>query len=446
MAGIYTVAVNTAGCNTTKETTVEALECKVFISSTNTTTGEETYKLTRSTTETDTFEPLSLSLSNYDDSADFTAYRIEWYHDGNLLTGKIQPTLSTALIGEYTARITLKSNPNTFCETTVTLSGTPCLALGDAAENCDVSYTVAPPDALASGITLSAGDEFTAGDFMVTVTNIISGDRAGWNGEGYVSIKVGGIVELKRLAVTFDAAVVNSCYELSAGSVKTAYDPTWSNNLDVDILDKETISIEEDQGKKILVSNAELVDILQVFDCSNSQKTRIAELIVIQDALTIRARQNSNYSVSQKAEILTSVNEVKRLLESQLSCCIASANARANLSDCTPPSNIISVIKENEVLYNSLPINNFSKFVIVKTAKRKGLDIDGTPSDDLKYGDKSMADLIQINHRFSEYSDTFVKDLKDNWKQLNFLGTLQNRPMNAVANAMTDLATSEKPG
>jgi hypothetical protein len=40
---------------------------------------------------------------------------------------------------------------------------------------------------------------------MVAVTGIISGDRAGWNGEGYVSIKVGGIVDLKRLAVTFDA-------------------------------------------------------------------------------------------------------------------------------------------------------------------------------------------------------------------------------------------------
>ena len=163
---------------------------------------------------TDAFEPLRLSLTNYDGTNDFTAYRIEWYHDGHLMDGKIQPTLSTALIGEYTARITLKSNPNTFCETTVTLSGTPCLELGDAAEDCDVSYTVAPPNALSSGITLSAGDEFTAGDFMVTVTNIISGDRAGWNGEGYVAIKVGGIVDLKRLAVTFDAAVVNSCYEL----------------------------------------------------------------------------------------------------------------------------------------------------------------------------------------------------------------------------------------
>jgi hypothetical protein len=49
-----------------------------------------------------------------------------------------------------------------------------------------------------------------------------------------VTIKVGGLVELKRLAVTFDAAVVNSCYELSAGGVKTTYDPSWSNILDVD--------------------------------------------------------------------------------------------------------------------------------------------------------------------------------------------------------------------
>jgi hypothetical protein len=321
MAGIYSVDVNTAGCNTTKETTVEALECKVFISATNPTTGEETYKLTRSTTETDTFEPLTLSLSNYDGSADFSAYRIEWYHDGDLMTGKIQPTLSTALIGEYTARITLKSNPNTFCETTVTLSGTPCLELGDANEECDANYTVAAPDALASGITLSAGDEFTAGDFLVTVTEVTSGDKAGWNGEGYVSIKVGGIVELKRLAVTFDAAVVNSCYELSAGSVKTAYDPTWSNILDVDAVIEDV--------KKLLASKfTTTLDILQNFDGSCESLDELENLVdEIQAAYT---SGNEEFPQASRSQIQANINDLENKIQQLKDCSCGSSSALTN--------------------------------------------------------------------------------------------------------------------
>jgi hypothetical protein len=289
MAGKYSVTVTTAGCNSTKTTDVESLECKVFIASTNLDTGEETYKLARLPNQTDTFAPLKLSLSNYDGTTDFSAYRIEWYHDGNLMPGKIQPTLTTALIGEYTARTTLKVNPDTFCETTVTLSGTPCKDIPEAApEDCDATYSVPAPDALASGITLSAGDEFTAGDFLVTVTQITSGDKAGWNGEGYVTIKMGGLVELKRLAVTFDAAVVNSCYELSAGGVKTTYDPSWSNILDVDAVIEDFKAL-----KNQLTGNyVEALDLINNLGCNEPKDIAQLKSLVLENE-AIKAQINS---------------------------------------------------------------------------------------------------------------------------------------------------------
>jgi hypothetical protein len=306
MAGKYSVTVTTAGCNSTKTTDVESLECKVFIASTNLDTGEETYKLARLPNQTDTFAPLKLSLSNYDGTTDFSAYRIEWYHDGNLMPGKIQPTLTTALIGEYTARTTLKVNPDTFCETTVTLSGTPCKDIPEAApEDCDATYSVPAPDALASGITLSAGDEFTAGDFLVTVTQITSGDKAGWNGEGYVTIKVGGLVELKRLAVTFDAAVVNSCYELSAGGVKTTYDPSWSNILDVDAVIEDALQIYVD------ASNS-LADLFSVFSGTCSDVTKIEEEVEkLEKAVLLDPTQNARNNEIAILELKNSLVSLK---------------------------------------------------------------------------------------------------------------------------------------
>jgi hypothetical protein len=72
--------------------------CKVFISSTNTTTGRnlQTHPLRHRNGYP--FEPLTPQpRSNYDGSNDFAAYRIEWYHDGDLMTGKNTATLSTAL-------------------------------------------------------------------------------------------------------------------------------------------------------------------------------------------------------------------------------------------------------------------------------------------------------------------------------------------------------------
>ncbi|MFT7000758.1 MAG: hypothetical protein ACJAVW_001780, partial [Spirosomataceae bacterium] len=63
-----------------------------------------------------------------------------------------------------------------------------------------------------------------------------------------------------------DAAVVNSCYELSAGSVKTAYDPTWSNILDVDAVVCDFKSLANEANLLLL----EIVDDSQLLDCEES--------------------------------------------------------------------------------------------------------------------------------------------------------------------------------
>jgi hypothetical protein len=248
------------------------------------------------------------------------------------MPGKIQPTLTTALIGEYTARTTLKVNPDTFCETTVTLSGTPCKDIPEAApEDCDATYSVPAPDALASGITLSAGDEFTAGDFLVTVTQITSGDKAGWNGEGYVTIKVGGLVELKRLAVTFDAAVVNSCYELSAGGVKTTYDPTWSNILDVDAVIQETKEVID-----------ELYDLFETFSGSIQEKVKICDALSI---LESEFESNTSLTEFQKANAGPIIEDVINSWNQTCYAC-ASSNLRTTQAESSTDCSI-EVVKSN---------------------------------------------------------------------------------------------------
>jgi hypothetical protein len=76
----------------------------------------------------------------------------------------------------------------------------------------------------------------------VRVTEVLSGDKnSGWTGKGELVmnfLKIGSspVVEIP-LAVEFEGINLNQCYQLIAGpKVKTAFDPNWSNVVDVDEL------------------------------------------------------------------------------------------------------------------------------------------------------------------------------------------------------------------
>ncbi|AWX44282.1 hypothetical protein HME9304_01282 [Flagellimonas maritima] len=75
---------------------------------------------------------------------------------------------------------------------------------------------------------LSPGEQFVAGDFTVTTTQV-NGGEGYYSGRGHVRIPYLGNV---KLAVHFDNILLNTDRQLLQGTVVTEYDPTMRNILD----------------------------------------------------------------------------------------------------------------------------------------------------------------------------------------------------------------------
>ena len=86
---------------------------------------------------------------------------------------------------------------------------------------------------------LAVGDEFSTYDYIVHVTEVTGSETSSWTGRGELVmnfLKIGSspVVEI-HLAVEFGGINPNQCYQLLAGpKVITAFDPNWSNVVDVD--------------------------------------------------------------------------------------------------------------------------------------------------------------------------------------------------------------------
>jgi hypothetical protein len=227
------------------------------------------------------------------------------------------------------------------------------------------------------------GDVFQAGDYDVTVTNISAGSQGnGWTGTGLVNQNLIGQIQMP-LTVAFQNIKVNECYQyfdrgINGAVVQTKVDPSFKNLISFNPLDTQNISITENQGKSLVDNYIKINDLLTVFTCSNTQRTDLTRLIAEQDALAIRAQQNTEYTAAQKAQILVDVNEVKGLLQTLLSCCAPAANARINAANCTPPESIVTVIKVKEVFLNNLPESSFAPYVIAQSLHRPTLNHAGT--------------------------------------------------------------------
>ncbi|MEM9324833.1 MAG: fibronectin type III domain-containing protein, partial [Bacteroidota bacterium] len=76
--------------------------------------------------------------------------------------------------------------------------------------------------------SLEAGDQFTAGDFPVTVLEV-NGGQGRFNGKGYVTIPY---LRNVKVAVEFTNVFVNDQRQLAEGLVETLYDPTLSSIID----------------------------------------------------------------------------------------------------------------------------------------------------------------------------------------------------------------------
>jgi len=76
---------------------------------------------------------------------------------------------------------------------------------------------------------LQKGDVIKAGDFNVKITEV-SGNGS-FNGKGYTTV---GFLKNLKIALEFSNIQVNTAYQFVNGEIKTVYDPSWSNILDID--------------------------------------------------------------------------------------------------------------------------------------------------------------------------------------------------------------------
>ncbi|GEM_PF-2470626 len=89
---------------------------------------------------------------------------------------------------------------------------------------------------------LQVGDVVKAGDFNVKIKEV-SGSNS-FSGKGYTTV---GFLKNLKIALVFTNIQVNTNYQFVNGEIKTEYDPSWSNILDVD----GVIDVVEDVGDLI---------------------------------------------------------------------------------------------------------------------------------------------------------------------------------------------------
>lgn len=163
--------------------------------------------------------------------------------------------------GQEVSKLTLTQGTTT-CEAYINLSGTPCSPIASApcgsVPTIDIVGGSTEAGPYLTG--LAVGDEFTATDYTVTVTSLYSAGGDTYSGEGYVTVKLVGGTSVD-ITVEFADIKINDCYQLVVGTVKSMYDPSWSNVADV-----------FESLQNIL---NDIRDVLKVYDGSPQQKQQI---------------------------------------------------------------------------------------------------------------------------------------------------------------------------
>lgn len=108
----------------------------------------------------------------------------------------------------------------------------------DLIQNEDANYNCGiVPDEIAisnrnphAGLTI--GDEITAGDFKVIITEIQSQSNGRISGKGYVAIPY---LKFARFGVTFSNILINTANQLAEGEIVTLYDPEFGKGASADV-------------------------------------------------------------------------------------------------------------------------------------------------------------------------------------------------------------------
>ncbi|WP_211243803.1 hypothetical protein [Runella limosa] len=236
--------VKQASCSTS----TALADCAFYIKAADA-QGTETTKLTRTGAGGSTFQPLTLSAQTLESTSP-TGVTYSWTGPG-ITTPLTTAQISATQVGEYKLVLTPTSGTGAPCELYITLSGVPCTIPTAAA--CGIPTNITPSDQggpyLAS---LAPGDQFTANDYVITVTSVTitppstgEGTGVGFSGEGYARMKLTNGFSID-VPVVFGQAngsgstaattpiKLNTCYQLVEGTVFTQFDPSWANIADVD--------------------------------------------------------------------------------------------------------------------------------------------------------------------------------------------------------------------
>jgi hypothetical protein len=226
---------------------------------------------------------------------------------------------------------------------------------------CGAPVDVHLPDIQAAGVSLAAGDKFTAGDYTVVITEISSGDPSGYIGTGYVEMRLVAEIVAKKIAVDFTNLVVNTCYEMAAGDVVTQYDPNWGGILDVDLVIADALTAYEK------VSNI-LGDLFSAFNGTCAEIIKIEkEINNLETAFALDPTQSNDVSTSI-AELKASVQSLKACA----SCGSSYINQNTSSGRISATQNCNSIFKtceEKKAVFDQLTILN-STFIANITCEK----------------------------------------------------------------------------
>jgi hypothetical protein len=201
--------------------------------------------------------------------------------------------------------------------------------------------TITPSDQGGPYLTaLAPGDQFTANDYVITVTSVTSSTAGAFVGEGYSRMKltngfsidvpvVFGQANGSGSTTTATPIKLNTCYQLVDGTVFTQYDPSWGNIADVDVLI-------EDFQEFYSVGAETLRTLISTFGGTCQEVEQIStQITAIETALT----KDDENTPERKQELQTQLNNLKTAFEQLKSCanCAIPAGLQRNARIATDP-------------------------------------------------------------------------------------------------------------
>lgn len=134
---------------------------------------------------------------------------------------------------------------------------------------------------------ITSGEQFTAGDFPITLTEV-NGGNGRFSGKGYVTIPYLNSI---KVAVEFTNVLINTDNQLAEGMVVTKYDADMKNILDVDVA-IDIVSAAYDAVTDLGESTADILK--DVFNRDDEQEENAPEPEPISDVTEIPTNNESS--------------------------------------------------------------------------------------------------------------------------------------------------------